>query len=200
MFCNEHEFDADYAIGEFMYDEYDTNGSNQQLMVTRKIRSNYNDVIDTANGIKRSLLDYGLNVVRVKIEIPANCKGIGAMRKLIEQDRVNNDHGRIGYFEFHFKVDLSCTDDNEKLAVVSKKHRSAYSYNMLGSTSDKVLVAQRIYAEDYSDALNARQLYIDDLVDAGLVVYPNGKGVHYEYVVYDDNPGLDDNFVVSTTV
>jgi hypothetical protein len=200
LFCNEHGYGADYAIGEFLYNECEENGSNQQLMLTRMVRSTYESVIIEAKGLKKKLTEYGIDVVRVKIEIPANCKHIDSMRNLIEVERVNNEDNHIGYFEFHFKVDVETMDQKETMDEVTLRHRSSHSYNMLGSTKNKVLVAQRIRTDDYADALAARQEYIDDLKEEGLLVHDSGKGVHYEYVVYDDNPGLDDNFVVTMVI
>lgn len=195
--CNEHKFDLDFAVGPVLYDVKDKTElavANQQLMLTKIIRATFANAIARAEEIAFILRDNEIQIVRTKLEVPARHRDLNLLREYLDEEcPVYMSHA--GYFEFHFKVLLETLDQEERLKEVTLRHNASYSYNAFGSTKNKILTAQRVRTEKFEDALNERNVYISDLQDAGLCVDTSGSGVHYEYVVYDDNPYLDDGFV-----
>ncbi len=195
LFCNEHNCSYDYAVGPYLFEDKVNNlGSNNQLMYTKTINATYEEAIVTAKSTKKELEAYGVKVVRVKLEVPANHNFVHKFADLHPKYGKDKD---IGYFEFHFKVTVTNKEEHGKMCDISKKHDVSFSYNAFGRTKDKVLVAQRVrvHPDSYDKALKLRQKYIDDLVENGLNIETNGSGVHYEFVVYDDNKELDNGFV-----
>ena len=190
LFCNENRYESDFAVGPWIEPQNVIPGSsNTQLMLTHMYSGTFKEALKKSDSIAINLKKYGINVKRQKIEIPANSK--------LVHEFINElfHHIHIGYFEFHFKVQLTSQEQFKKLLELSRKHESSFSYNAFGKTKEKVLMTMRVKSSSFESAQEYRKKFIEILEEEGFLVNRSGSGTHYEYVVLDTNFNLDSGFV-----
>lgn len=191
LFCCQHGYTKDFAIGPWLYPhEQSPEGSNQQLMLTKTVNDTLVNAIKIGQNLCDQLTQFGINVQRLKLEVPAKSK----FTKTYLQECPMSTVG-TGYFEFHFKVQVISESESDKITNISKKHLASFSYNAFSKKPGNVLTTLRTRAAGFDEALKSRELYINDLESCGLFICKDPSGTHYEFVVHDTNYALDDGFV-----
>lgn len=179
-FVNYHNIELAFAIGS-------SGTHKQQLMTSMYSKGNGKEAVLYAIKIKEQMQDFGIKVLRVKIESLANNPGVAEFAN--SAICKGNNHY---YYEFHFKVKIDTPKDQEKLDVICKKCHASYAINFLSKNRKDPLISFRCKG-DYEKALIKREELINDLQNMGLKTLMDGT--HYEFTIYDDNYGLDEGLV-----
>ncbi len=178
QFCELRKIALAYAIGL-------TGDHNQQLMTsTYKLTTNGQTVFDDATELANQMRHAGIRIKRIKIEALAENPEVLSFIKTEEYSK-NNHY----YYEFHYKVKILSDEDQKKLETACRDHHVSYAINFLSRNRRDPLISQRIRG-DYQKALLRRTAFQEALKTVGLE--PLQDGTHFEFVIYDDNPQLDE--------
>ncbi len=180
-FCNFNNIELAYAIGS-------TGCHKQQLMTSiYKDKTNGKDAVVYAHKLAGDMQDFGITVLRIKVETLAKSAGVSEFMKTDEYKK--NKHY---YFEFHFKVTVKNQDQQDKLDEICKKYNASYAVNFLSKNRKDPLISYRVRGE-YDKAVKLRDDLHKAFLDAGVI--PLLDGTHYEFTLYDTNYELDRGMV-----
>jgi hypothetical protein len=181
QFCELRKISLAYAIGL-------TGSNKQQLMTsTYKLTTDGRTVFNDATQLANQMKSAGIGIKRIKIEAIAENPEVVNFIKTAEYQ--NNNHY---YYEFHYKVKILSDEDQKKLETACHEHHVAYAINFLSRNRRDPLISQRIRG-DYQKALVRRTVFQEALKSVGLESLQDGT--HFEFVIYDDNPQLDQGMV-----
>jgi hypothetical protein len=173
----------------FKYGEIvlDSGATPRQPMLTRHARGTLAAQVDAAREWARRIGATGHTVVRLKVEASADNAGV-------PRDAADAAALPECYFEHHVKVLLSGPDPTEALRAAVRPHGGHVSRNarrLLADGRHERFVTQRCHGVGRADA-RVRLAALRAAIDAfGVPVLE----VEEEYVVYDDNLGLDAGWI-----
>lgn len=156
-----------------------------QLMISKYKTGPAQMILEHAFEIANDMREYGLEVIRIKVEAMMSCKGVPRGDKMPDNSQ--------NYYEFHLKLMISSEEELSVLENALKKNDAHISYNTFKKELEP-LVTLRLYKVSYDQAISLKDKMILDIEQAGFNC--NG-GMHSEYSVYDDNPELDAGWLPS---
>lgn len=181
QFCELRKIALAYAIG--LKGEH-----KQQLMTsTYKLTTDGQTVLADATQLANQMKESGIGIKRIKIEALAENPEVANFIQTLEY-KTNNHY----YYEFHYKVKILSDEDQNKLEKLCQEHHVSYAINFLSRNRRDPLISQRIRG-DYQKALLRRTAFQNALKSVDLE--PLQDGTHFEFVIYDDNPQLDQGMV-----
>jgi hypothetical protein len=161
-----------------------------QLMLSKWKNGKSIDCLEKAKKIEKDLSDFGISVVRTKIE------------SIISNQNVphdeNNDFDASHYFEFHLKTICNSYDlwnkINDLTLIYKNKNnlKCNTSFNVFNQNI-KILITLRIPA-NYGKI--KAEFYKDNLIN-----FYKSNNIHFndeiqkEFCIYDTNPNYDDNWL-----
>ncbi|AEA07192.1 putative ankyrin repeat-containing protein [Lausannevirus] len=191
IFCEKNNIKAIFACSGKGSDD-----TNSQVMISKWKRGVSCDVISTANELAKKMADFGLDILRVKVEAMQCNEGV-PITKEESQKCV-----RGCYFEFHLKYPLKETDDGmEPLERASKQVASqifsecnfgvGVSMNIFSAKTHPLLTL-RITDSWKEEADRIKDELLNGLKKLG---YKSNSGIQQEWAFYDTNPSLDDGWL-----
>jgi len=192
-FTNKKKLKIVYAV---------SNVSNNQYMISHFINANSMDAIKKAKQIADEMVDFGIIVLRVKVEQRSTSSM--PQNKTQYYDVQNYLRGNIGeplskcYFEFHLKLkminnkSMFSIENMEKDAKINKN--VAISYNLC-SANMKPLLTIRLYDTGYIEAVNYKDKVISEMENLGYEFLE--EYCQQEFSVYDNNSSIDDGWLIA---
>lgn len=176
MFCQENKIKPIIAI--MPYGDF-----NNQLMISKWITGDQEHVMSECNKLVDKMKQYGLNIVRIKIESMANNKNVPL-----------NENNNLGtYFEFHIKLP-HC--DYDQLKNICDKYDAAISFSGFKDTINFLVTLRYDGCVGYVKASNHQRDFLKEFEQCGY----KSTSVQSEYVVYDDRPNYDDGWIKNVNV
>ncbi len=170
-------------------------GNNQYMLSYFTRKTNEKDAIDSANHISDSLKEFGIKVIRVKVE-SHNTKGTPMTRgeyKRFSEYLFETYKASTPYFEFHVKISGHNIDLNyiqlEK-DIIQFKY-TAISHNLC-SKNRKPLLTIRVYNEGFIGAQKYKDCVLDKMKEMGYVFEDI---IQQEFSVWDTNTDLDHDWI-----
>lgn len=170
--------------------------TNSQVMISKWKNGLSDDVVSVANDLAKKMTEFGLEVLRIKVEAMQSNEGVPNTK----EESLKCSRGC--YFEFHLKYPLKDADCGmEGLEMASKKVASTISsvcefgvgvsMNIFSSKTDPLLTL-RVVDGWKSEALRIKDELLDGLKKFG---YKSNNGVQQEWAFYDTNISLDDGWL-----
>lgn len=173
---------------------------NNQYMLSHFTRKNDDrTAIEGANQIANEMRQFGLKVVRIKVE-SHGAKGIPMTKKDYQMfhkyliEKYDNAAGQP-YYEFHVKVSANKSNPAyyEQLEHDIRQFRGvAISYNLCSQTRMPLLTV-RVYDEGFILAIKYKDHVIDTLKTLGYVF---DDKIQQEFSLYDTCSNLDDGWLI----
>lgn len=162
----------------------DTGATPRQPMVTYHGPGTLASQLATARRRTGELRGDGFDVIRVKVEAAPSNEGVPRSAAAAAA------LGTGCYFEHHVKLDLPGESEVELVRRIGARHGGHVSRNArrrLHGGRHQRFLTQRCAPVGREEARSRLSALLDELADAGHRVIE----VEEEFVVYDDNPGLD---------
>lgn len=150
-----------------------------QLMISKWKNGTSPEVIQKAHDLEKDMTNYGLKVLRVKVEAMMHTKGCPTNDEKPLRDG--------DYWEFHLKLSIDHSNEYHKLEQIVAKHKGGMSFNVFKRELEP-LVTLRLYKRSYNEAMQLKADLIEDIQRNGFVC--NG-GIQQEFSVYDTFTELD---------
>ncbi|AHC54965.1 putative ankyrin repeat-containing protein [Tunisvirus fontaine2] len=191
IFCERNDLKAIFACSGKGNDD-----NNSQAMISKWKKGVSCDVVSTANELSEKMTEFGLSVLRVKVEAMQSNEGVPNTKEESEKCI------RGCYFEFHLKYPLKSTDDGmEELSdaakVVSSRISSPCDFGVgvsmnIFSAKNHPLLTLRVTDSWKEEALRIKDELLDGLKEFG---YKSNNGIQQEWAFYDTNKSLDDGWL-----
>jgi len=151
-----------------------------QIMVTYWFNGTVDLVVDSAKQVAKKMENFGLTILRVKVEAMAHNKNIM---------KCSGSH----YFECHFKIEIQDLKQWETLADICLKFGSHLFFNPYSHKGYFVpVITLRRYDCNKDTAQNACDDLIKVIEQAG---FKKPEKVQSEYAVLDSNVWLDEDWM-----
>jgi hypothetical protein len=160
----------------------DEGDNKHQLMISKYKSGTKQDCINKALYIEKDMLNYGLNVIRVKVESMLS-------NSYCPKGDEKPDTGC--YFEYHIKFDIENDEDYNKLKKISKKYNGNCSYNLFSKNFNPIITL-RSYNKSYNEFNNNKDNLFNELKMNNL---KTSNFIHKEYCIYDTYSDLDNNWL-----
>jgi hypothetical protein len=171
-----------------------------QLMISKFTNGKYENVIEKAKHLAKEMEEYGLDIIRLKVESLMHNEGV-PISELDYQDLITCPE-IIGtpYFEFHVKFDIdnqqSSKDYLTKIDELTKQFitkdiKIAHSVNVCGSKN--LMLTIRIYNYGRKYAVDTKNKILDSLKDQRIKFMDN---IQQEFSVFDNNENLDQGWLI----
>lgn len=148
-----------------------------QPMLTFWITDQVDAVTEIVKEIEQDMINKKIPIIRQKIEEMAHNEGV--------PDECTGDH----YFEFHFKVNISNTNDWNKIVELIVPYGGHLFYNPYNKSLKPIVTIRR-----YTSLTSLENIYkqiVTLLKENGFIC----EEVEREYSVYDSNVSLDKNWL-----
>ena len=201
-FVKEHENDKSFKLVFAVSSEK----NNQYMLSYFSNKTSEEKAIESANNVAKDMTEFGLKVVRVKVE-SHNMKDVPQTVKDYEIYSLNMSDKYKPYFEFHVKIfsnkynakykynelnDHIITND---IVIGSSLPQNSYSIAIshnICSRNKKPILTIRIYNNGYVDALVIKDLILNSYKVNGFVF---DDTIQQEFAVFDSCPELDSGWL-----
>lgn len=171
-----------------------------QLMISKWKSGSALESINSALEISDSMDNFGLSIVRTKVESMASNRGVPQTNEEYEnyEKHIINEVN-IPYFEYHAKINLNgkTIDDLENTVNYIKSlnisnFRIGVSINAMGSKR-LPLLTMRMYYCGFDEAEEIKNMVLDDHIKKS--GYTIDGCIQREFSVYDNNKTIDKNWL-----
>jgi hypothetical protein len=169
---------------KFLHILLDRGVSRSQPMLTRRGQGDFDDELEIATNLAKSLVVEDFPVIRIKIEAAHWNQGVPT------SDAEAIAHHANQYFEHHVKLSIESTADLLPLRELAIGHSAHLSRNALQTRNDgfqERFITQRCMNMGRSKSTKQLQILVDEIESLGYIPID----IEAEFVVYDSNLALD---------
>lgn len=161
----------------------------RQPMVTLMYLGTQEEALTTISSLAEEMTAQKMNVIRLKVEAMTSNLDVPQVSPTSEQT------ANLPYFEFHFKIPTSSSEDWEKVRSVCLPHGAHLFFNPYSQTGRfQPVVTLRRYVEDVTKANIHLESLLQDITTAG---WARPESIEREYSVLDTNVYLDEDWLFS---
>lgn len=156
-----------------------------QLMISKFKRGTFKEIIQRMDQLQKEMEDFGLKIVRKKIESMAHNKGV--------PQRINlHFEGKEYYFEFHLKYAIENSKQYREIEKIAIENDCGVSFSAF-KENIKALFTIRIAGFcGFENAEKQKNKIIDKLKEKGFHTHDQ---IQQEFSVFDSNPEYDDGWL-----
>lgn len=176
LFCQEHKY-------KLIYHCSDRGIEQNQLMMSKWKNGTAIQAIERAHKIAGDMRNYGLTVLRIKVEGLSTNKNIPHL--------INEDDD--SYFEYHMDYNFSTIEEYQKLIELIVKLGGGYTVSALKPEMTKLVVTLRMCSSmGLIEAEKKKDNFIAEMKCNNF--FNHGK-IQKEFTVYDDNFDYDSGWI-----
>ena len=177
LFCLDHKIKPILALSDY--------GSFPiQPMISKFKNGTSTEVIEKANKIASDMTEYGIKVIRIKVESMIHNKGV----PLEKNDLCSPNN----YFEFHLKFDINDSREWNTLAKVCQEKGAHLSFNAFKKETIPLVTLRLAGNLGMNQAIALKDALMDHVKQAG---FASNSAIQCEFSVYDNNINLDSGWL-----